>query len=265
MRHSEVRRSLYEHARGELDASQAKAIEEHLAQCNKCFGEYQIVKEALRLVPVPSKRPSSERSPEFWGRFAATVDAKTQTAKKTVVATNPVLEELLSWFVYRRPLVAAYAGLALVAIVSLVVWSSGVWLRTPTEEYVQVLPDATVDPVRMELADYYRKSKILLVGISNIEPERGQRVDLTVEKEAAQRLVRQARYLDSKALDERSRALVRALQRILIELANMEQQADIPDVEIVRSGIHQDNMLFKIRMAESDYGVPQKNGTQIEN
>jgi hypothetical protein len=86
-----------------------------------------------------------------------------------------------------------------------------------------------------------------------------------VEKEAARQLVQQARYLDSKSLDDRSRALVGALERILIELANMEEQADLPDVEIVRSGIRHDNMLFKIRMAESDIVVSQKNETQIEN
>jgi hypothetical protein len=32
----------------------------------------------------------------------------------------------------------------------------------------------------------------------------------------------------------------------------MEDHVDLPDVEIVRGGIHQENMLFKIRMAEVD-------------
>lgn len=261
MTHTEIQQSLYEYARGEVEAAQAKAIEEHLARCNECFGEYQVVKESLRLVPVPFGSPSSERSPEFWNQFAAAVDAKTRTAKKAVVATNPVLEELLSWLVYRRPLVVAGAGVAFVVIVSLFVWSSGV-LQPSVELYSDVVKNGDVDPVGLELANYYRKSKILLVGISNIEPESGQRIDLTVEKVAARQLVHQARSLDSKALDERSRALVKALERILIELANMEQQADIPDVEIVRTGIRNNNMLFKIRMAESDYGVAQKNGLQ---
>lgn len=264
MTHSEIRRSLYEYVRGELEATQARAIEEHLARCNKCFGEYQIVKETVRLVPVPSGSPSSERSQEFWNQFAAAVDAKTRTKKKTLVATNPVLEELLSWVVYRRPLVAAGAGAAFVVVVSLFLWSSGI-LQPSVGSYSDVVKNGDVDPVRMELANYYRKSKILLVGISNIEPEQGQRVDLTVEKEAARQLVTQARYLDSKALDDRSRALVKALERILIELANMEQQVDIPDVEIVRTGIQNNNMLFRIRMAESDDGVTQKIGSQQEN
>jgi hypothetical protein len=265
MRHAEIRQLLYEYVRGELDAVQMKSIEEHLARCNKCFGEYQVVKEALRLVPVHSKHPSAERSAEFWDQFALAVEARTKASKKRIVATNPLVEEILSLFAFRRPLVLAGAGASLVILAALFVWSSGL-LQPPSEgEYTQMLDGASTDPVRVELASYYRKSKILLVGISNMEPERGQRIDLTVEKEAARQLVQQARYLDSKSLDDRSRALVGALERILIELANMEEQADLPDVEIVRSGIRHDNMLFKIRMAESDIVVSQKNETQIEN
>ncbi len=265
MRHAEIRRSLYDFVRGELDAAQAKAIDEHLARCNRCFAECQIVKEALRLVPVPSGSPSSERSPEFWNRFASTVDAKARIVKKSAVTTNPVFEGIPALITYRRPLVAAFAGAAIVVVVSLVIWSSGVMQQPTVESYSQVVRDVEADPVRVELANYYRKSKMLLVGISNIEPESGQRIDLTVEKTAARRLVQQARYLDSDALDERSRALVRALERILIELANMEQQSDVPDVEIVRTGIRSENMLFKIRMAETDFTSPQKNGTRVEN
>ena len=265
MRHAEIRRSLYEYVRGELDDVQMKSIEEHLGRCNKCFGEYQVIKEALRLVQVRSENPSSERPAEFWNRFASAVEARTKTSEKRAVATNPIFEEILSLFAFRRPLVVAGAGASLMILVALFLWSSGL-LQSPAEgEYTQLLDGAKADPVRAELANYYRKSKILLVGISNMEPESGQRIDLTVEKAAARQLIQQARYLDSKSLDERSRALVGALERILIELANMEEQADLPDVEVVRSGIRHDNMLFKIRMAESDVVMSQKNEMQFEN
>jgi hypothetical protein len=264
MRHAEIRRSLYEYVRGGLDAAQAKVVEDHLAGCDKCYGEYQIVKEAIRLVPTPRVSPSAERSPGYWNHFSSTVVARTRETKKSVVTTNPIFEDILSLLEYRRPLVAAVSSVALLVVVSLLLVTSGVLRRPSGEEYSQAASEIKIDPVRMELADYYRKSKILLVGISNIEPESGRSINLAVEKEAAGQLVRQARYLDSKSLDDRSRALVRALERILIELANMEQQADVPDVEIVRSGIRNENMLFKIRMAESDYAIPQMNELQPE-
>ena len=103
------------------------------------------------------------------------------------------------------------------------------------------------------------------MGITNISAVQGQTVDLSVERQAARGLIRQARYLDQQSLDERSRELIKALERILLELANMKQEADLPDVEIVRSGIHQENMLFKIRMAELAYETPPSRNTKTTN
>jgi hypothetical protein len=70
-------------------------------------------------------------------------------------------------------------------------------------------------------------------------------------------LVREARYLKQQPLDVRSRQLMNDLERILIELANTEEQNDLPNVEIIRGGIHQENLLFKIRMAEAMYDSAQ--------
>jgi hypothetical protein len=43
------------------------------------------------------------------------------------------------------------------------------------------------------------------------------------------------------------------LEKILIQLENIKSQHDLPDVEIIRGGIHQENLLFKTRMAEARY------------
>ena len=47
--------------------------------------------------------------------------------------------------------------------------------------------------------------------------------------------------------------LIGDLEKILIELANIKEESGLPNVEIVRGGIHQENLLFKIRMAEAMY------------
>jgi len=265
MMHRKVRRLLYEYGRGELDPVDMKNVEDHLARCNSCYAEYQIMKEAVRLIPSPAKPPSASRSEEYWARFASSVEVRTKEGVRKQLTTNPAVESLLSLLVYRRWAVTAATGVAVVVLAALFALSRGVFQPDYAEELAGAGVVTTADPVRMELAEYYRKSKILLVGISNINPELGQSVDLAVERQVARQLVYQTRYLDSKQLDERSRALVRALERILIELANMEQQADLKDVDIIRAGIHQENMLFKIRMAESDYATAENNRMSVEN
>ncbi len=109
-------------------------------------------------------------------------------------------------------------------------------------------------PVQEAVGDYLTSSRMLLVGISNLSPEEGQPIDLGVERTAARSLVLQARLLSVEPLDERSRLLVEELERILIELANLEESADLPDVEMIRTGVRQQNLLFKIRMAEHQLG-----------
>ena len=98
---------------------------------------------------------------------------------------------------------------------------------------------------------YLRKSKILLVGLSNMKTDAGHPLDLSAEREASRSLIKEARYLQTQDIDRRSARLISALNKILIELANLEEHNDIPGVEIIRGGINQENLLFKIRMAEA--------------
>jgi hypothetical protein len=99
--------------------------------------------------------------------------------------------------------------------------------------------------------DYLQQSKVLLIGIANLQPREGEQIELAVERTAARDLVRRARLLYSQPIDDRSQELVQELERILIELANMELSADLPNVELIRGGIRKQNLLFKIRMAET--------------
>jgi hypothetical protein len=107
---------------------------------------------------------------------------------------------------------------------------------------------------RQAVEEYLLGSRMLLIGFANMSPEQGKPTDLSLERTAARSLVRQARLLADEPLDERSQELVRELERILIELANLEETADVPAIEIIRTGVRQQNLLFKIRMAEDQLG-----------
>ncbi len=139
-----------------------------------------------------------------------------------------------------------------VAVLGLLWFGSNEWMRRQTAHPEPPLNtvqhvENTVDP----MGQYLRRSKVLLVGLSNLKTADGSPVDLSVERTVSRELIREARNLGEEHLDPRSVLLLRDLQKILIELANMEQQSDLPNVEIIRSGIEQENLLFKIRMAEA--------------
>jgi len=91
----------------------------------------------------------------------------------------------------------------------------------------------------------------LLVGIENMKTGEGGAVDLSAERRASRDLVQEARYFRQLRLDPRSERLMGDLEKIFIELSNSHDSRSRPDVELLRSGIQQENLLFKIRMAEN--------------
>jgi hypothetical protein len=264
MRHRDVKELLYEYIRGELDAGRSKQIQEHLARCNRCFAEYQILKEGVRIVPRRQMRPSEKRAEGFWHNFPLDVEERLQVARRRMGIRRRFWDEAEWFFLFQRPYAIALSTSVALVVLAAILWFGRI-SPIVTEPPTLTSPPTEAQRVDAAVGDYLRRSKILLVGITNMTGPEGQPVDLSVEREAARGLLRQARYLDRQSLDERSRQLIMALERILIELANMKQQADLPDVEIVRSGIHQENMLFRIRMAELAYEKPSPEASRIKN
>jgi hypothetical protein len=98
--------------------------------------------------------------------------------------------------------------------------------------------------------EYLKKSRVLLVGLSNHRGEGNDREDLSIERGRSRQLVHEARFLKRQPLDVRSAKLVDDLERIQIELANLDENRAASDVEPIIAGIRQENLLFKIRMTE---------------
>ena len=87
--------------------------------------------------------------------------------------------------------------------------------------------------------------------------------DVSVEQEKSRELIHEARYLKNQPLDPRSQRLIEDLEKILIELANMKQEGNAPNVEIIRGGLHQENLLFKIRMEEQTFNTHPENSVRF--
>ncbi len=115
-----------------------------------------------------------------------------------------------------------------------------------SSEYALVQDDAAE-----RMSEYLRKSRTLFVGIVNMKTDPSSPLDLSAEQQLSRSLVHEARYLKQRMLGSRSAKLVNDMEKILIELANLESANDLPNVELIRGGIAQENLLFKIRMAEA--------------
>ena len=105
--------------------------------------------------------------------------------------------------------------------------------------------------------DYFRRSRALLVGVSNLGPAEEVGSDLGTERSISRSLLTEARYLRAGPVDIRSYKLMDDLDQILIGLANSDARSAVPTVEVIRGGIESKNLLFKLRMQETrNYSTP---------
>ena len=253
--HSKVRSLLYEYLRNELSGEDRSFVEEHLASCRRCSGRLRSLQEVFHCVPPTNVRPSDGRPELFWQHFADHVERRISDAGvKKRTPLGAWVDELASLMFYRRRFVAVFSGAIAVLAVAVVLWQAGGPERpAPGPEGALGKNEAQIEPVSDRMRQYFQKSKVLLVGITNMTADEAQGTDLTLERGRSRELIQEARYLKYQGIDRRSARLIGDMEKILIELANMKEQGEVPGVEMIRTGIHRENLLFKIRMAEAMY------------
>ncbi len=121
-------------------------------------------------------------------------------------------------------------------------------------------PSVAAPPVQRAALDerasrYLERSKVLLLGLVNLEPAAGEAAALNLprERELARALVQEAGPLQAAltaADQQRLRALIADLEVILLQIANLESGYDVPAIELVRSGVDRRGILLKINLTE---------------
>jgi hypothetical protein len=247
-----VRERLFEYISGETTAEENAAIAEHLAQCAACREDRRILGEAMDLLPARGTPPSDSLDDQFWASFPARVEERINAGRKSRTSFIDAAADRIASFVHfnRAYLLGGSGALALAAIAVIL------FRGTPTTGPVQGAgPEAArevmLEPAGKQLHNYLKKSRVLLVGVSNLRMDGDAHIDLSIERRQSRELVHEARDLKKQAMDPRSARLVGDLEKILIELANSDESHNGPDVEIIRSGIRHNNLLFKVRMTES--------------
>lgn len=266
MKHSDVQSLLYDFLHDELSDADRTAVEQHLVSCRQCADELAGLQKTLAVLPRPSSQPDDERDEMFWHSLAMNVQRDIRGERKSRTGVFLALVDRIRSFVTLRPAYAYSAGAALAAI-GIAAFFFRPQLESPIHvaekenmyEEARIIP--TANESQQRISDYFRKSKTLLVGIANLRTEDEPNIDLSNEKSVSRSLVHEARLLQQQPLDGRSARLIRDLEKIMIELANLEETNDLPNVELIRSGIRQENLLFKIRMAAASYDTSQSSIT----
>ena len=244
---------LYDYVVNQLPAAERGRVEIHLVTCQRCTVELKEMQSAIVLAKGEVAKPSDQLPEEYWQSFAVEVERRIHAEECQGVRSLLTLRERLTSFfrLHSRP-VFAYGG-ALAAVVLAVILWRGYQSDERANEVASIRrPTVQVIPANDRMSQYFRKSRSLLVGISNMKLDKGEPIDLSVERKASRELVKETRDIkNGRQLDLQSARLVGDLEKILIELSNTKELGGVPSIEVIQSGIQQENLLFKVRMAES--------------
>jgi len=253
MTHARARALLYDHATGQISDTDRIRLMEHLSGCRPCSDHLQRIETTVRLLSHVSTRPSERLAPEYWRNFSRSVELRLRQEDRSVPAPASRFGDWLDETVLgrRRTLGIAAVALAAVVVLSFFVRFPGPQPPPSTAATVPVL-GVQAPPPSPQVHQYLRRSRALLVGLENMEVPARKPVDLRTERKLSRELLQQAKDLQERPMDIHTARLVGDVERVLLEIANTGENG-MQHVEVIRGGIRQENLLFKLRMAEAAY------------
>lgn len=251
----QVRRSFVEALYNELDQEERKVFDAHLESCLKCRKAFRKMKRALSLM---NQRVRVEPDPRFWDDYWNRLEERMQREKQA--PPRPV--QWQRWL---------YRAAAVLLLVGAGVLMGRFWV--PTEPLLTEKSAESVPVMQAKLdhrtQQFLGRSEVLLLGLVNYDRETGEtaNLDLTKQKAVSQNLIQEATYLKKELAegdDRRLEKLVADLELILLQIANLEEKEDVPEIELVKSGVDRKGLLLKINLEQmktaNQRAKPMSNG-----
>jgi hypothetical protein len=251
----QVRRSFVEALYNELDQEERKEFDAHLESCLKCRKAFRKMKRALSLM---NQRVRVEPDPRFWDDYWNRLEERMQSEKQA--PPRPV--QWQRWL---------YRAAAVLLLVGAGVLMGRFWV--PTEPLLTEKRPESVPVMQAKLdhrtQQFLGRSEVLLLGLVNYDPETEETasLDLTKQKAVSQNLIQEATYLKKELAegdDRRLEKLVADLELILLQIANLEEKEDVPEIELVKSGVDRKGLLLKINLEQmktaNQRAKPMSNG-----
>jgi hypothetical protein len=248
---------------GELDASREHELNEHLQSCAACratLAELQHVIQALGK-PAPPQMPEHFWT-GYWDRLRERMASESRPQSSWRESIRARFN--LSWSPAFR--LAAATALVLLGIFI------GRFLQPQARQNVATQtaqPHETEQAaaISQRTANVLDRSKILLLGVVNEDFSAASAEDVVRRRKVSRELLTEVRSLQTVlpgSPDRRLMQLVQQLELVLMQIAALEAEHDLTNVEMVREGIDREGLLLKInieelkRKAQSEKAPPSK-------
>lgn len=251
----EVRDRFVEALYGELNPTLQGDFDEHVESCRDCALELARIRATLDFMSL-RRRPDPGRA--FWESFAD----RTQKAIGTPSGTD--VPSVLPFKSRSRRSAKPSWWLNVAAAIGLI--GFGVWIGKTVYLRQQAVPtapievagsdsDRSADELNRRVAQFMDRSKTMLLGIVNLDPDSEdiQRLDFRPQRRVSQHLIGE-RALFREELersgDRRLAELVADLELILIQIANLESKYNLQGVEMIKDSVERSDILLKINLEQ---------------
>lgn len=236
---------------GELNDERRTALEAHLAGCEACAHEFAHCQAFMDLLPA-YRRP--EPGEEYWDRWQETLERRLASAG---IPAEPEGQPERHWCAWAGSILRAWKPAAAAAV--LIGVCSLAWLlSSPSGRQDRRTAEIPPSPhayasVTREAMRYLDRSKLVLLGMRNFDPEGAVEFRPSFERESAisRQLILESAPLKEKLASSnhmRLYGLVNDLDVVLLEIANLERDYTPEEVELIRFSTERKNLLFKINM-----------------
>lgn len=235
---------------GELEAKELAAFNQHLAECDSCRVAFDEMRSTLAVL---SKNERPEPEPAYWNGYWSRLEKRLERKHQ------PILEKftaLITWLSRLPGWSYQLAGAA--AILWLGIYIGYLAFRPPAPPEKKLVAQSTRDLqlnlTGQEAADYLERSKILLLGIVNLDPTAKKiPLDFVRQQQVSRELLTATADLKQQiqgTKHQRLQVLLADLELILMQIANLEQELDAPAIELISRGVNEQSILLKINLEE---------------
>ncbi len=252
-----IKRYFLESLYGELDMDGEKSLKRHLAECRECSEAYEKMAETLRIMGekiVPD--PGQEYWDSYWDRLELRMRREGFVEPLAANARKSPRIRFGFFPLWATRAAGALAILTAGILIGRLFFSRPVIVVRPAPAGTpSVLPASGLEDLTFRTSKYLERSKVILLALVNFDPEKKD-VDglhLPRQREVSNELVKEAAGLKGdlkKARERQLEKLVGDLEVILMQIANLKFEYELPTVEIIKAGIERKDLLFKINLSE---------------
>ena len=249
---------------GELSLDQKDQFNHHLKSCSKCavgFAQMKSVTEAM------DNRTRTEPDDFYWEGYWDNLVDRMEKEEKQVSRSILWWQRFKETFSLEPRLVYRFAGVVALLFIGILIgkfYFSGTEKLKFHSHVFEQNTNLSAQQIALQnrVNRYFDRSKVLLLGMINFDPETEDvfALNLPYRKVISQKLVHEAVALKGEMHDpayDQLKRLISDLEMILLQIANLESELDIEGIELVKSGVDRKGIMLKINleaMQEPDEG-----------